>query len=212
MPDFDDDKPAVAITTPGRHSTGRPLAGMQLQVLGVGLSRTGTVSLTKALARLGYETCHFHRGFSRSFPYHRVGAFDFRAVMQCEAATDLPTALFYREFLLAWPGLRCVLTVRDEDAWWTSIERHFRRFAVHQESEAPERWHARMLAYGSVVPHEALYRKRFREHNAAVRAHVPPDQLLEMDITAGEGWEVLCRFLGKPRPDEPFPFQNVGKP
>jgi 3'(2'), 5'-bisphosphate nucleotidase len=33
--------------------------------------------------------------------------------------------------------------------------------------------------------------------------------LLVLDITAGEGWEKLCPFLGKPIPDIPFPKANV---
>lgn len=35
---------------------------------------------------------------------------------------------------------------------------------------------------------------------------MPKDQLLEMDLS--EGWEPLCKFLGVPVPDEPFPRAN----
>jgi 3'(2'), 5'-bisphosphate nucleotidase len=36
-----------------------------------------------------------------------------------------------------------------------------------------------------------------------------PQDLLVIDVTAGEGWEKLCPFLGKPTPDIPFPKANV---
>jgi len=39
-----------------------------------------------------------------------------------------------------------------------------------------------------------------------VRLIVPEDRLLEMQIQ--DGWEPLCKFLGKPIPDEPFPRAN----
>jgi hypothetical protein len=31
-----------------------------------------------------------------------------------------------------------------------------------------------------------------------------------MDITAGDGWEKLCGFLGMPVPDAPFPHEHPG--
>jgi len=37
---------------------------------------------------------------------------------------------------------------------------------------------------------------------------VPADQLLVFQV--GEGWERLCKFLGKPVPAEEFPRENVG--
>lgn len=45
-----------------------------------------------------------------------------------------------------------------------------------------------------------------KTHNAHVRKVVPKDRLLEMEIS--DGWEPLCKFLGKPIPDEPFPRSN----
>ena len=45
------------------------------------------------------------------------------------------------------------------------------------------------------------------EHERRVRAYFAdrPDDLLVIDISAGEGWEALCPFLGVPVPDKPFP-------
>lgn len=43
-------------------------------------------------------------------------------------------------------------------------------------------------------------------HNAWVRRTVPKERLLEVDLASG--WEPLCKFLGKPVPDEPFPRVN----
>lgn len=41
-----------------------------------------------------------------------------------------------------------------------------------------------------------------------MRAHLKnqPDRLLEYKL--GSGWEPLCKFLGKPVPDVPFPHVN----
>jgi len=44
------------------------------------------------------------------------------------------------------------------------------------------------------------------EHYNIIRAVTPPERLLEYEL--GSGWEPLCKFLGKPIPDEPFPHIN----
>lgn len=36
--------------------------------------------------------------------------------------------------------------------------------------------------------------------------HVPPEKLLVFEVK--QGWEPLCKFLGKPVPDQPFPHVN----
>lgn len=43
-------------------------------------------------------------------------------------------------------------------------------------------------------------------YNQYVMNLVPKEQLLVMKMK--DGWEPLCKFLGKPIPDEPFPWVN----
>jgi hypothetical protein len=47
---------------------------------------------------------------------------------------------------------------------------------------------------------------RYVAYYDEVRRLVPRERLLEYRI--GEGWEPLCKFLGKPIPEEPFPETN----
>jgi hypothetical protein len=47
----------------------------------------------------------------------------------------------------------------------------------------------------------------FEKHNAAVRAGIPKERLLEW--TAADGWEPICERLGVALPDEPFPKVNT---
>ena len=46
----------------------------------------------------------------------------------------------------------------------------------------------------------------YERNIAEVQAAFPSDRLLTYYI--GDGWEPLCRFLGKPIPDTPFPRVN----
>lgn len=51
-------------------------------------------------------------------------------------------------------------------------------------------------------------REGFVQHYKRVRSIVPKDNLLEH--RPQDGWEPLCKFLGKPVPDEPYPCVNQG--
>lgn len=46
-------------------------------------------------------------------------------------------------------------------------------------------------------------RSLFQRHNESVRRLVPPERLLEFQ--AVQGWEPLCKFLGKPVPATSYP-------
>jgi len=52
----------------------------------------------------------------------------------------------------------------------------------------------------------ALMTDYFRRHTEAVKAAIAPERLLVFEV--GEGWDRLCRFLGVPVPDEPYPSEN----
>lgn len=51
-------------------------------------------------------------------------------------------------------------------------------------------------------------REGFGKHYQHVRSLVPADNMLEHQPQ--DGWEPLCRFLGKPVPNEPYPRVNEG--
>ena len=57
---------------------------------------------------------------------------------------------------------------------------------------------------------ENRYIERHQQHITEVRRHFEnrPEDLLELNLTAGEGWECLCPFLGRPIPPIPFPHAN----
>jgi hypothetical protein len=187
------------------------------------------MSMHLAIQALGWTSLHWDRERLNDILNGTCAAPDFRRYDDVDAVSDIPSAIFYRELLAAYPDAKAILTLRDEDAWWTSIERHFNHRAPFRDpaallyqarmqgADVPPavvagevlRGRLRNLAYGSPVAIEYLYRKRFREHNERVRADVPASRLLVMDVTAGEGWDRLCPFLGVPVPATPFPHANA---
>lgn len=199
-----------------------------LKVIGAGLSRTGTTTLHLALRALGMHSIHYDQVRLNDVISGANAQPNFRVYDDVDAVVDLPSALFYRELLEAYPQSKVVLTVRDVESWWRSVEVHMNaRAAVSKHPSISERMlervgllsaarrmhefrrNVRNCAYGAPFATEFLYKKRFQEHNAQVLTSTPPDRLLVMDIIGGEGWERLCAFLDLPIPDAPFPRSHV---
>lgn len=169
-----------------------------MKVFGVGLSRTGTTSLTKALRMLGYRTVHFPTSDEQ--------------IRRHDAATDASVAYRFEELDRAYPGSKFILTVRDEAAWLRSYYQFRdqqvkigRNWPMNREARA-----VRRAVYGTEEFDPDLWRAGFRRHNERVLRYFAerPEDLLVMDVTRGEGWEKLCPFLGKPIPAAAFPFAN----
>ncbi|KAK1967052.1 hypothetical protein LY78DRAFT_656707 [Colletotrichum sublineola] len=147
----------------------------------------------------------------------------------CVAVTDAAASCFAAEMIRAYPEAKVVLNVRrDLDAWHRSAVKtlvHVNEswsfwVASLLDREAFWAWHVyeRFLwALFFRAPDgdmaKAIRRNGkwiYREHCDMIRGMVPPDRLLEW--SADEGWEPLCRFLGKEVPNVPFPHANAGGP
>jgi hypothetical protein len=210
-----------------------------MKILGVGLSRTGTLSLHSAVKILGFSSLHFDTVRLNDIIDGSDAHPDFRRYDDIDAVMDLPAAYFFEELIAAYPECKCILTIRDSDKWWRSICRHFnehnpmppsdlalerrmkRKRMLRRCLRLPDqdggrdenllfRIQLRNLVYGSAVAHEYIYKKKYREHEQRVRSVVPPDRLLVMDIPSGDGWPQLCPFLGVPIPAVPFPHEHKG--
>ncbi len=193
---------------------------MPLEVIGAGWGRTGTSSTKQALELLGY-TCHhmsevdddpsqqslfLQAAVDSSFDWNRIYA-------RYTATVDWPGCAFWRELRAAYPEARVLLNVRDFDDWYGSWHATIRNAVTGQRADHPASWLAMADAVivgrslrGTLHGREHV-RAAFHEHVRAVTTEVPRDLLLVYDVT--QGWEPLCRFLGKTLPDVAFPHVNV---
>jgi hypothetical protein len=179
----------------------------ETKVLGIGLGRTGTTSLARALQVLGYRTKHcpdFYLGDDGQLIISP------EQVRGYEALTDEPTILVYEDVDRDYPGSKFILTTRELESWLTSIQNNGDALREHREQ-----FPAIPVLFESLYGTPTFDREKFvashHRHVAAVRDYFGerPDDLLEMDISAGDGWEKLCPFLDKQVPDRPFPKRNV---
>lgn len=192
---------------------------MPLDVIGAGFGRTGTMSLKLALEQLGFGPC-----------YHMVTLFqmpgaadhwanaaqgrlpDWDTVFAgFRSTTDWPAADYWRELAAHYPAAKVILSVREPEAWFRSTQQTIFSAANTLMSHDPSPVGQTMRAInarhfgGNPGDHDACIAAMAR-HNAQVQATIPAERLLVLDIA--EGWEPLCRFLGVPQPQTPFPRAN----
>jgi hypothetical protein len=176
---------------------------MKRKVFGIGFHKTATTSLGEALKYLGYRVTGPD---GVNDPNIAVAAEElvYKLAEHFDGFQDNPWPIFYRELDRVFPGSKFILTIRPTEAWIKSILNHAR------DIDTPMRqW---IYGVGNPKGHEALYIGRYEHHNREVLQYFcnRPDDLLVLDITAGDGWEKLCPFLGAPVPPIPFPRANTG--
>jgi len=190
---------------------------MALRVVGAGLGRTGTMSLKLALERLlgvpCYHMLEVFRHPEHVAAWHAATRGDMPdwndLFAEYAAAVDWPAASFWPELSRAFPDAVVLLSVRDAQSWWESASQTIFR----SMDEAPrDEWSAMVrdlmaARFTSALDDRAAAIAAFERHNAEVRERVPPARLLEW--TASDGWEPLCKALGVPVPQEPFPRANT---
>ncbi|AHG93585.1 hypothetical protein J421_6050 (plasmid) [Gemmatirosa kalamazoonensis] len=178
---------------------------MTAKVFCIGFHKTGTKSLTAALGTLGYRVTG-PNGVRDPDIATKVLDLANALVPKYDAFQDNPWPIIYREMDARYPGSKFILTLRDRDAWIRSQVNHF-----GTEVTPMRQWiygeHA-----GFPAGNEDIYLARYDRHNAEVREYFAhrPDDLLVMPIDDSADWEPLCRFLGRPIPDVPFPHRNKG--
>jgi hypothetical protein len=181
------------------------------KIFGVGLNKTGTVSLTRAVTQLGFTAVHHntatlspteltdrvHRAIAEGAPpFHyadEVGDadafFDIRVVEER-----------FEYFDRHCPGSKFILHTRDVDDWITSRIQH----VEHNIARGKDSW---------VTIDVDLWREQWRQQHDRVLRYFAgrPGDLLVMDVAAGDGWEKLAPFLGCEVPSSPFPKANTAR-
>jgi len=179
----------------------------QSKIFGIGLSKTGTTSLARALEILGYKTRDY-LGVTKYSPGN-LTSIDLDEINANDAFTDTPIPSFYRELDKKYPGSKFILTVREMDGWLKSCKKQFTQKLADKQDEASINLF--MDLYGCFVFDQEKFIAGYERFVNGVLQYFKdrPDDLLVFDVTGSDGWDKLCSFLGTPAPDLPFPMANV---
>lgn len=169
------------------------------KVFGIGLSKTGGVSLSVALKRLEYRALHWP-------PLAQV----VQLAQEYDALTDTPVIPYLECLDRLFPDAKFILTDRDEASWLDSCRRWWEQHSLGNDNR---RWVRRVIYGRETFDAETFQRVRIvHRHHVEGYFRGREAKLLILDICGGEGYERLCPFLGLPIVNECFPHENRGKP
>lgn len=187
-----------------------------LKVVCLGLFRTGTNSLKKALETLGYKKCHHFFEFSVHPEQEeyvnklcRKESVDLSKLYKdYDCAADVPTAIFMEEVFNQFPDALFVANIRDTDSWYRSCldTVFFEPIASKPHIEFLNQYIWKEF-FNDKFGEKDYAVKKFNEHYEKIRKLIPKNQLLD-NYSVKDGWDPLCKFLGKSIPLSPFPNSN----
>lgn len=192
-------------------------SGDRPKVFGLGLSRTGTRSLTHALQMLGWDCSHYPTD-EDTYTELSNGQYDLTLLKHHDGLTDITCVPYYQQFDKQYPGSKFVLTVRDKESWLNSCRNHWFNRPAFGEAEDPDqevhflvRQLLRAAVYGCYTFVPDRFSWVYDRHVAEVTAYFKdrPEDLLIIDVCAGDGFEKLAPFLGAAIPSEPFPHKGA---
>ena len=157
------------------------------------------MSLAIALTKLGVPTVHWPRQMI-DFCRHR-------------GAVDITVACRFRELDLMFPKSLFIYTERPGPAWLKSVKHHYRELRGDLRLPDGEKQFAEeadIRIYGTPRPFKCDFMSAYERHHDSVLDYFKdrPDDLLRINISAGEGWAALSSFLGLPVIDIPFPHAH----
>ena len=172
---------------------------MKQKVFGIGLPRTGTGSLSRALRSLGYKSIHNPDAFRKT---QHEGSFTFDG--EWDALVNFGEHT-YPQLDATYPGSKFVLTVRDKEPWLKSLQ-----WLTEYKSlgEMANRTLVEIFGFYRFNEQRASY--VYDKHIAEVTEYFRerPDDLLVVDWSDGNEWDRLCGFLEHPVPEADFPHNN----
>mmetsp|Transcript_7254 Transcript_7254/g.11577 ORF Transcript_7254/g.11577 Transcript_7254/m.11577 type:complete len:446 (-) Transcript_7254:1324-2661(-) len=193
-----------------------------LKVLGAGLDGTGGDALSSALKRLGFSVATDLAEMPSSACYEckKVGhnlrdvligqsansGFGYKGIFHgVDAVVGAAATPFLKDIFDANPDLKVIVTVRRLDSWWRTMKCKYEH-AVHTTSRRRSshdygsslRATYNTINYGSSIPMEYLYKKRYTDYLSLLQS-LPHDRLLILDVSrlgrSGDAWRQLCQFL-----------------
>lgn len=174
-----------------------------MKIICVGLPKTGTTSLKKALQILGYNAIGWSTRAAQLYHDRRFDVLYNEYMTKFDAFTDAPWSLMYKIFDGMFDDCRFIMTNRIYDKIYKSLKNHI---LSKKENNL-----GLVYPFSDVINEEQEMRIYFNNHDVEVGTYFYHRcDCLNLWIPEGDGWGKLCKFLDKSIPYVPFPHVNKG--
>lgn len=208
---------ALAIARDRAANAGKlvPLTGPR--VFCVGFNKTGTTTMGRCFTALGLNPVAEPRS-----PYMRYQALSALIFEHNNFEPALQTANYFRSFQdrpwnvwdmyrkldQRFPGSFFVMTEREPESWWRSVEKWL--LVTNPKDTAKLGRYLHHLRVASLD--KSSFIAAYTRHNLAVKSHFAGRRnFTVMNLEGGDKWEKLCNFLELPVPNLEFPHANRQK-
>lgn len=215
----------------------RPTASqVPLQVIAAGAPRSATSSMQAAMEQLGYAPC-LH--MAQIVPHADRSRMMIEAIEERDTARrqklvhqlvdgyasicDFPVCFFTPDLMDMYPGVKVVLNQRDSgEVWarsaWESLGFLFtwKYWLVGRLILTDRLWYRMNMSAVKYCEEKYKVNGLFNAtvhdmHYQMVRDEAAKRGVEVLEFRAEQGWEPLCKFLGKEVPDTEFPRLNEAK-
>ncbi len=185
----------------------------------IGLSRTGTNSLSSALQEYSLSGAHWNGPNGKPI-------LDWEEIEQFQFVSDTPVSFIFETLYYAYPDAYFIYTTRDVDSWVKSMENHFKwangfegfQDLAFKKKSTPNKlinlplWtiiHRNL--YANANNWEDAYNQFDRRVKKFFSAKADSNLLmLDVGLPDEEKWTRLSEFLGTEfTPIKPFPRKNI---
>lgn len=179
------------------------------KIFGIGFNKTGTTTLKRCYTILDLGPIAPAKGrmvgrVNRRLLYHK----DYRPALKMaekfSCFEDRPWNVWqmYCHLDRRFPGSCFILTVREPEKWWRSVDRWLSHTKPWMASDYRRHLQDDNLLKESMIRQYCRYNQEVRDYFA------DRNDFLEIDFEKGDGWEPICDFLGCSVPAQPFPHAN----
>lgn len=179
------------------------------KVFGVGLQRTGTTTLGKALSLLGYKHLGYNLNCCNLYRERRTQEL-LALAEDHDSFEDWPWPLIYEEAYEAYPDAIFILTTRKNgESWLASMVSHASYVAEKRRTDpncvktiGVSSFRREVYGYDHPLDNPDHHLSYYRNHNNAVRQFFSDKQgsLVQLCWENGDGWKALCGPLGETVP------------
>lgn len=163
------------------------------KIFGIGLAKTATTSLAKAMSILGFKSKHYSFDIENDLKKYQF-------------INDVPIQARYKQYDKRFSNSKFILTIRDEVSWLVSIQKQFFKHKRPENSILYNNW---LEQFGFFENNKEMFLRKYRDHKIEAEEYFKGrNDFLVMDIFSGDGWEKLCNFLNVRIPKVKFPHLN----